>query len=131
MTRPIRVMVIDDEAIVCERLAEFLTAKGLEVETFTESAEGLARLEQAEFDVLLTDLRMSGPDGLDVLRFVRDRGLPTQGILISAYCRLENVRDADALEAFDVVAKPFRLAEVHKLVLRAARNTRKPRAARE
>ncbi len=59
MDKPVEVLVIDDEAIVCERLTEFLTGKGLYVEAFTESQKAIARMEKRTFDVVVTDLKMS------------------------------------------------------------------------
>jgi len=123
--KPIEVLVIDDEAIVCERLKDFLTEKGLCVEVFTESEKAIARLQEKTFDVIVTDLKMSGPSGMDVLRLIRETQPSTMGILITAYGQFEKVREAEALDAFEVVHKPFQLADIHKLILKAAKRARK------
>jgi DNA-binding NarL/FixJ family response regulator len=66
-------MVLDDEAIVCERLKEHFEKIGISVEAFTESRKALHRLAQKQFDVLVTDLRESGiPEG--AVRTYKDRG---------------------------------------------------------
>jgi len=125
MDKLVEVLIIDDEAIVCERLGEFLTGKGLHVESFTESEKAVARMREKTFDVVVTDLKMSGPTGMDVLRLIRETQPSTVGILITAYGQFESVREAEALDAFEVVHKPFQLAEIHKLILKAAKRARR------
>ena len=61
------VMVVDDEAIVCERLREHLAKDGIEAETFTDSKSAIERMGEKSFDVVITDLKMKAPDGLDLL----------------------------------------------------------------
>jgi DNA-binding NtrC family response regulator len=117
--------VIDDEAIVCDRLKEFLTGKGLHVEAFTESEKAVARMQEKTFDVVVTDLKMSGPSGMDVLRLIRETQPSTVGILITAYGQFEKVREAEALDAAEVIHKPFQLSEIHASVLKAAKRARK------
>jgi DNA-binding NtrC family response regulator len=125
MGKPVEVLVIDDEAIVCERLKDFLTAKGLQVEAFTDSQQAVARLQEKTFDVVITDLKMSGPTGMDVLRLIRETQPATVGILVTAYGQYEKVREAEALEAAEVIHKPFQLSEVHASVLKAAKRAKK------
>jgi len=125
MDKPVDVLVIDDEAIVCDRLKEFLTGKGLQVEAFTESEKAIARMQEKTFDVVVTDLKMSGPTGMDVLRLIRQTQPATVGILITAYGQFEKVREAKALDAAEVVHKPFQLSEIYKLILKAAKRAKK------
>jgi len=125
MDKPVEVLIIDDEVIVCDRLKEFLTGKGLGVEAFTESEKAVARMRERTFDVVVTDLKMTGPTGMDVLRLIRETQPSTVGILITAYGQFEKVREAEALGAFDVIHKPFQLSEIHKLVLKAAKRAKK------
>ncbi len=125
MDQPLEVLVIDDEAIVCDRLKEFLTGKGLHVEAFTESEKAIARMQEKTFDVVVTDLKMSGPSGMDVLRLIQETQPAMVGILITAYGQFERVREAEALGAFEVVHKPFQLSEIHKLILKAAKRAKK------
>jgi DNA-binding NtrC family response regulator len=125
MDKPLEVLVIDDEDIVCDRLKEFLTGKGLHVEAFTESEKAIARMGEKTFDVVVTDMKMSGPSGLDILRLIRETQPATVGILITAYGQFEKVREAEALGAFEVVHKPFQLSEIHKLILKAAKRAKK------
>jgi len=121
------VLILDDEAIVCERLGEHLVKKGYRVETFTASEEALARLAAKAFDVVVTDIKMKGPTGLEVLRWVREHSPRTQVIMITGYASLETANEAEVVGAFGFVCKPFQLEEVHALVKRAARKARKGR----
>jgi DNA-binding NtrC family response regulator len=119
------VLVLDDEAIVCERLKEHLESKGFEVETFTESQRAVDRLMEKTFDVVVTDLKMEGPSGLDVLRLVQDQGRGTQVIMITGYASVEAARAADYTGVYEFILKPFQLEEMAKLVKKAAKKAAK------
>ena len=107
--------------IVGERLKEFLEDKGMEVEAFSDSGKALARLKEKNFAVVVTDLKMAGATGMDVLKYVREKQPLAQVILITAYGQMEAVREAEALQAFEIVHKPFQMAELHKIIKKAAR----------
>ena len=120
-----KVMVVDDEEIVCDRLKNHLEKNGFAVETFTDSEQAMNSLENASYDVVVTDLKMAGPTGLDVLHTVRDQGYRTQVIIITGYASLEAAREAEAVGAFDFVTKPFELKELAKKVKSAAKQARR------
>ena len=115
------VMVLDDEPIVGDRLKPVLEREGFEVETFTESEAALQRLKEKSFDVLVTDMKMRGPTGMDVLRYVKDSAPATQVIVITGYATIETNREAEALGAYQFIAKPFKMAELAKLVSQAVK----------
>jgi DNA-binding NtrC family response regulator len=115
VNRDISVMVLDDEPTVGERLKPVLEKKGFQVEIFTESQKALERLAEKKFHVLVTDLKMSGPSGLDVLHFLREHAPDTRAILITAYATMERAREAEYLNA-EFVPKPFKLEKIAKLV---------------
>jgi DNA-binding NtrC family response regulator len=120
-----RVMVIDDEQIVCDRLGSHLEKNDLRVTTFTESEKALAALEEGHFHVVVTDLKMAGATGLDVLQNIRRRGRPTQVIIITGYGSIEAAREAEAVGAYDFVCKPFELKDLVKKVKKAAKRARR------
>ena len=68
-----------------------------------------------KFQVVVTDLKMSGPSGLDVLRFLKDHQKDTEAIVITGYATIERAREAEFLNA-KFVTKPFKLEEIVKLV---------------
>ncbi len=115
------VMVLDDEPIVGERLRPALEKEGHTVEVFTDSEQAIDRLKQKRFGVLVTDMKMRGPSGMDVLRFVREQAPGTQVIVITGYATIETSHEADAWGAYRFVAKPFKLKELVKLVEQAAK----------
>ncbi len=115
------VMVLDDEPIVGERLRPALEKEGHTVEVFTDSEQAIDRLKQKRFGVLVTDMKMRGPSGMDVLRFVREQAPGTQVIVITGYATIETSHEANAWGAYRFVAKPFKLKELVKLVEQAAK----------
>jgi DNA-binding NtrC family response regulator len=125
MQTDIEIMVLDDESTVCERLRDFLEKQGMKVETFVDSTAAVARLAQKRFHVVVTDLKMKGPTGLDVLVAVRRDNLPTQVIVITGYRTLEATRAAECVGAFAFHDKPFHLEALGALVKKAAKRARK------
>jgi DNA-binding NtrC family response regulator len=119
------VLVLDDEEIVCERLKAHLENNDFEVETFTESQRAIDRLREKSFDVVVTDLKMEGPSGLDVLHFVRNQMQGTQVIMITGYASIEAAREADYTGVYEFILKPFQLEEMGKLVKKAAKKAMK------
>jgi DNA-binding NtrC family response regulator len=119
------VLVLDDESIVCERLGEHLERLGFKVETFTESQAAIDRLKEKSFDVVVTDLKMKGPTGLEVLQFVRGQGQGAQVIIITGFATMDAARDAEYSGVFEFISKPFQLETLGKLVKAAAKQARK------
>jgi DNA-binding NtrC family response regulator len=121
MQTDIEVMVLDDESTVCERLKDFLQKKGMKVETFVDSSAAVERLSQKRFHVVVTDLKMKGPTGLDILVAVKRRNLPTQVIVITGYRTIEATREAEYVGAYGFLDKPFHLDALLGLVKKAAK----------
>jgi pyruvate,water dikinase len=122
-----KVLVLDDEEIVCERVKGYLEKNGYQVETFTESSPAMERLQQERFDVVVTDLKMKGPTGLDVLHFVRRQGQGTQVIMITGYATMDASREAEYGDVFDFICKPFQMDDLGTAVKKAAKKARKLR----
>lgn len=127
MSDRIEVLVLDDEPIVCERLKEHLEKDDLAVEIFTESQKAIDRLAEKTFDVVVTDLKMKGPTGIDVMHFVRDQEKGTQVIIITGYASMDAARDAEYSGTFDFITKPFQLTAVSAMVKKAAKKARRTR----
>jgi CheY-like chemotaxis protein len=116
----LQVMILDDEPIVGKRLKPVLTKSGFEVEVFENPTEALARLTEKEFDIVVTDLRMEGVDGIHVLEHVMERCKNTRVILITGYATVEVAREALVKGAFDFIAKPFKPRDLTAVVNKAA-----------
>ena len=116
----LQVMILDDEPIVGKRLKPTLTKSGFEVEVFLDPTQALARLDQKEFDVVVTDLRMEGVDGIHILEHIMAHCEHTRVILITGYATVEVAREALVKGAFDFIAKPFKPKELTAVVNKAA-----------
>jgi DNA-binding NtrC family response regulator len=124
MPTDIDVMVLDDEPTVCERLKDFFEKNGMKVETFTESSSAVERLAQQRFHVVVTDLKMKGPTGIDVLVAVKNQKLPTEVIVITGYRTMDATRAAECVGAYAFLDKPFHLEQLRDLVKKAAKRAR-------
>ena len=120
MATKAEVLIVDDEPIVGERLKDFFEKKGMSVETFTESLEAIKRLKEKTFDVIVTDIKMEGPTGIDVLLEVKKEAPASEVILITGYGSFETLRAAEAVGAFDYICKPFKVEDVYKKTAKAA-----------
>jgi DNA-binding NtrC family response regulator len=112
------ILILDDEPIVGDRLKPALEKCGYTVETLTDSQEAIDRLAQKRYDILITDLKMSGPSGLDVLRFVKDQSPGTSVIVITGYATADQAKESMKSGAVDFIAKPFRISQLTELVAR-------------
>ena len=116
----IRVVVVDDERIVCERLTDNLGGAGYSVEAFTDPEEALQRLLREPADIVLADLKMRHFSGLELLERVKQRWPECEVIIITGYASVDTAIEAMKKGAYDYLPKPFRLAEVRALVGKAA-----------
>lgn len=106
-----RLLIIDDDEGLRESLELVLTAEGYEVSGAPDAGAALERIERADFDVILCDLRMPGIDGLELLPQLVRRIPQTPVILMSAYGTEELALEAIRLGAYDYLAKPFQPSE--------------------
>ncbi len=114
-----RILVIDDEPSMREFLCICLQRVGHTVRACPGGREGLAEYDAGEYDVVLTDLRMQGMSGLEVLEAVRKRARLTEVVLITAYATTETAIAAMKSGAYDYLTKPFKIDEVTVVVERA------------
>jgi len=116
----VRVMILDDEPIVGKRLEPALAKHGFEVEVFTDPTEALARFDEQDFDIVVTDLRMENVDGIEILEHVMTKSKNTRVILITGYATVEVAREALVKGAFDFIAKPFKPKDLRAVINKAA-----------
>lgn len=125
MDKKIEVLLLDDEPIVCERLQDYLEKREMSVETYFESPKAIDRLNEKSFDVVIADLRMEGPTGIDVLNVVKKGSDKSEVIIITGYGSFESFREAELGGVFEFICKPFKMEDIYKLVKKAARKARK------
>ena len=114
-----RLLVVDDESIVGKRLKQVFSKIGFEVETYTEAAPAMAAMAEKPFDIVVTDLKMEGMDGMEVLKRVRALNPRTQVIIITGYASPATAELAEQQGVFEFLAKPFRLDELKQVIFRA------------
>jgi len=119
-----RVVVIDDEQNAAEALETLLREDGYEVARAHDGRSGLALLESFEPDVVLSDLRMPGMDGLELLRRVKDTRPETLVILTTAYGTVKTAVQAMKLGAEDYLAKPIDVDELEIVLAKAVEKKR-------
>ncbi|HEX7971767.1 MAG TPA: sigma-54 dependent transcriptional regulator [Thiobacillus sp.] len=122
--RAARLLIVDDEDIALRNLQHVMEKEGYTVAATQSGAGAVALLETQGFDVVLTDLRMEGVDGMDVLKKSRELQPEAEVIFITGYATAESAVQALKHGAFYYIAKPFRLDEVRKVVAEALAKVR-------
>lgn len=123
-----RILVVDDENRVTRLLSLVLQSAGYEV-LATEQGEKAAewlREREAPIDLMITDLRMDPIDGFEMLRIARQERPALPVVLLTAHSSDEVRRKAAELGAFDLIPKPFAMADLLSLVRRALATSSSP-----
>ena len=118
-----RVVVIDDEVNAAAALETLLKEDGYEVARAHDARTGLQHLEQVEPDIVLTDLRMPGMDGLELLARIKDIRPETMVILMTAYGTVKTAVKAMKLGAEDYLSKPIDVEELEVVLQKALERT--------
>ena len=120
MKDQLKILVLDDEPIVCKRLKPALEKLGYEVDTFTQSVEAMHQIQQTSYDIVITDLKMKEIDGMRFLEEVKKQHPQTEVIVITGFATMETAKQSFRKGVFDFIAKPFKLSEIQEVVNRAA-----------
>jgi len=117
-----RILALDDEIHMLKLLERIITEKTpYQIVTSHNALELPALLDQSEFDLIITDLKMPGMDGMDVLRLVKERDRPEEVIIITAFGSLDTAVEALQHGVFDYITKPFKKEQIVVTVDRAMR----------
>jgi DNA-binding NtrC family response regulator len=116
----LNILVLDDEPIVGKRLKPALEKSGYGVDVVENGADAIRLIDERIYDIVVTDIRMEGIDGIGVLRHALARSPRTLVIMITGYATVEMARQALTLGAFDFIAKPFKLNDLRAAIVRAA-----------
>jgi ATP-dependent Lon protease len=114
-----RILVVDDEKIVVKNLDRFLQKEGYSVVTATSGAEAIERLDESDFDLVMTDLKMKDIDGINVIQKAKDKNADIQAIMITGYASVDTAIEAIKKGAFHYLKKPFKLEDVSVTVQKA------------
>jgi two-component system response regulator AtoC len=118
-----RILIVDDEATIRESLKESLVAEGYDVEIAESGEEALAKTHGTVYDLVVTDLRLPGISGLDILRALRNQNNETPVIMMTAYGDVDTAVSAMRSGAYDFIPKPFKLSAMKKQIRAALRAT--------
>src|SRR3990170_2646403 len=118
------ILLVDDDEIACQLLAEVLTDEGYRVDTVRSGQEAVKKTEITFYDLVITDLMMPEIDGLEILKACKQVSPDTLVIMITAFGSLESAIEAMKSGAFDYVSKPFGEDEIKIVVGRAVMQKR-------
>ncbi|MEW6486652.1 MAG: sigma-54 dependent transcriptional regulator [Thermodesulfobacteriota bacterium] len=116
-----KVLVVDDDASLRRVLEYNLAQEGHAVATAASGEEALAALARGRFDLVVTDIKMPGMDGLDLLRRIRADSPDTPVIVITAFGTIETAVEAMKAGAFEYITKPFNRDELKLAAAKALR----------
>jgi DNA-binding NtrC family response regulator len=114
------ILLVDDEKIVGNRLKPALAKVGCDVEVFVDPEEALKRIQEKEFDIVVTDIMMANVNGIEILKQVQKKSARTKVIIITGFATAELARESMEHGAFDVIAKPFTPADLRAVIAKAA-----------
>ncbi len=120
MSRAPKVLVVDDEMSMLDTLRILLKGEGFSVFTASNGAQGIAQLAEVQPDLILTDVRMPGKGGLDLLAATREADPTLPVILMTAQASLQTAIQAVNEGAFYYIQKPFANNELVAICRRAA-----------
>jgi DNA-binding response OmpR family regulator len=130
MSEQATILLIEDEARLRQNLQILLQNEGYRVVTAEHGAEGLQRLQEEPFDLVITDLVMPKMDGFQVMEYLQDHHCDTVVVVITAYASTESAIQALRRGAYDYIAKPFDFDLLQIVIKRALEKSRLQKALR-
>ncbi|MEW6325657.1 MAG: response regulator, partial [Nitrospirota bacterium] len=115
----IRLLIVEDKASMARMLDRLFAARGYDVTVASDGAEALAKIQSADFHLVITDLKMPNGDGLQVLQAAKARSPQTIVLMMTAFGTIENAVEAMRRGAFDYLLKPFSISEIELKVEKA------------
>ncbi len=124
-----KILVVDDEPRMCESLKTLLSGVGYEVTTVHEGEKAIVKINQDDFDMVITDIKMPRLDGLDILKAARTKDQDALVILMTGFASLESAVSAINQGAYDYLMKPIDFPDL-KLTIRRGLEKRRSDQAR-
>jgi DNA-binding NtrC family response regulator len=117
-----KILIIDDEVIVRKTLSKILVEEGYSVCCVEDGDAALSKIKDNAFDLVLLDIKLSGMDGINILKNLRsaDNNIPV--VLISGFLTMENIERASRYGIFSYIRKPFRIDDLRAKVKRALKS---------
>ncbi len=117
-----RILLVDDEETIRYALRETLITEGYNVDVAENGFQALERFKVMPYDLLITDIKMPGMDGLQLVREVKKSNPCLKVISITAYGSLETVKEATRLGVAEFLSKPFKIREIKDVIIRVLCN---------
>jgi response regulator RpfG family c-di-GMP phosphodiesterase len=119
-----RVLVVDDEKVIREILSDFLTMEGYVVRTVEDGAAALSELERRSYNLVISDLKMPGMGGLELLERIEELKVNIVSVIMTGFGTVETAIEAMKKGAYDYILKPFKIEEVVHVVERGLEKQR-------
>jgi len=118
----VNLLIVDDDKKSVEFLSQLLDKEGRKIETAEEGLGAIKKLEEKDFDLVITDLKMPGASGIEVLKTARKINPKVLVIVITGFATLNTALEAIEAGAYSYLTKPFKLDEIEILVNNATEN---------
>jgi len=116
MDKKIKILLLDDEPIVIERVKSSLEMSGYFVDSFVSGKDAIAKLNQVKYDILITDLKMISPDGMEVLKTAKQIQPNIKPIIITGFATNQTAEFAKKLGAIEFIPKPFKMSQLKRIL---------------
>jgi response regulator RpfG family c-di-GMP phosphodiesterase len=113
-----RILVADDEKVIREILADFLSGEGYVVNTVEDGATALTELKQRSYNLVISDLKMPNMNGLELIQRISEESIPVLTVIMTGFGTVETAIEAMKKGAYDYILKPFKVEEVIHIVQR-------------
>ena len=116
MDNQVRLLVVDDEPKICHLIEELLKLEGYRVDVSFSGMEALQMIKKNEYQMLLTDLKMPGIDGLELIKKAKKECPEIRTIMVTGYATVSNAVESLRHGIDDYITKPFNIFELQKAV---------------
>ncbi|MGR3301062.1 MAG: response regulator [Candidatus Scalindua sp.] len=118
-----RILLVDDEETIRYVLKEALVSEGYKVDVARDAFQAMERFKTAPYDLIITDIKMRGMDGIQLIREIKKSDSHLKIVIITAYGSLETVKEAAKLGVVEMISKPFKIQEIKDVLVRMLNNS--------
>ncbi len=120
MEETLKILLVDDEDHLQEVLGLLLELDGHQVTTAFSGEQALERAKEGKFDLVITDFKMPGMNGMDVVRSIKKENPDTAVVMITGYPTEDTEKEAQKLGVDDYIAKPFHMDKMREVIRRVS-----------
>jgi len=110
------ILLVDDDHLICQQLGQLFTQEGYQVTTTSDAERALERLQNEDIDVVVSDLRLPGIDGVELTKRIVQRWADLPIIITTGYAEIANAVEVLKMGASDYIVKPFGMAAIREAV---------------